>query len=200
MSRGLRTGLRRGLPAEVVGINAIQGHDAVDGKSASLPESMAHHQPYLSAQANANDAGRAVLVGGVALICVTFVPAISETAFATIERWQNCGRLQSTGARSSNRWRAPPILQSPIPGWQGIAETLAICGPVAIFPIPISDVLGTTQHRQVNVFEAGLMERRSQRGFENPRLRESGISRTSTTVSMSWCESKDMNLVRSMPS
>ena len=47
-------------------------------------------------------------------------------------------------------------------------ETLAICGPVAIFPIPISDVLGTTQHRQVNVFEAGLMERRSQRGFENP--------------------------------
>ena len=40
--------------------------------------------------------------------------------------------------------------------------------PVAIFPIPISDVLGTTQHRQVNVFEAGLMERRFQRGFENP--------------------------------
>ena len=47
-------------------------------------------------------------------------------------------------------------------------ETLAICSPVAIFPIPISDVLGTTQHRQVNVFEAGLMERRFQRGFENP--------------------------------
>ena len=129
---------------------------------------MAHHQPYLSAQANANDAGRAVLVGGVALICVTFVPVISETAFATIERWQNCGRLQSTGARSSNRWRAPPILQSPIPGGKVSQETLAICSPVAIFPIPISDVLGTTQHRQVNVFEAGLMERRFNAVLKTP--------------------------------
>ena len=63
---------------------------------------------------------------------------------------------------------APPILQSPIPGWQGIARNACDMQPSRHLPIPISDVLGTTQHRQVNVFEAGLMERRFQRGFENP--------------------------------